>query len=234
MNNCIYSNIVGKANKDYAMRLVIILTFLSTLISCDKEVIQVIENCQLTKTNKIQNLSRVESGTGDTLQVKFNNEPYNLRLYSISVTERFYDYKLKKRTVIFGVPNGDLECLVTFYYPADSSYFNNNVYINKFKVKNNSSQKDRILDSLAFAKQCSFNLYLEVTDKSGLIYKSQDSDDLSTDFFESDSIRYINRDGFDYAQYRVLGHFRTTVISDNGKVKSISGNLKMTFETNKN
>jgi hypothetical protein len=216
------------------MRPVIILTFLSILISCDNEAIKVIENCQLTKTNKIQALSRVEFGTGDTLQVQLNNVTFNLRLYSVEVTERFYDYKLKKRTGVFGVPNGDLVCLVTFYYPADSSYFNNNDYINKFGVKDNNSQKDRALDSLAFAKQCSFDLYLEVTDKLGLIYKSQDKDNLSTDFFQSDSIRYINRDMVDFAQYRVLGHFKTTVIGDNGNVSSISGNLKMTFETNRN
>jgi len=217
------------------MRRVIILTFLSILVSCDNDMIKVIENCKLTNTNKIQNLSSVEFGTGDTLQVQLDNVTFNLKLYSVASTERFYDYKLKKRTGVFGVPNGDLVCFVTFYYPADSSYFNNNdYYTNKFKIKDNSSQKDRTLDSLAFVKQCPFNLYLEVIDKTGLIYNSQDKDNLSNDYFQSDSIRYINRDMFDYAQYRVLGHFKTSVIGDNGKVSSISGNLKMTFETNRN
>ena len=74
---------------------------------------------------------------------------------------------------------------------------------------------------------------MELTKQSGETYRTTDRSDLSVDFFQVDSIKYIQREQFELAQYKVYGHFKTTLIDDQANERAVSGTLKMQFETKK-
>jgi hypothetical protein len=216
------------------MRQLIILTITMILLSCHEDKVDKIENCSLSKANGIRNLKFMHIVSPDSLTINFQNVKHELRGYSASVIERFYDYKLNRRTISFGNIDDNLECSVTMYYPGDSSFFNNNSYIGEFEIRNSDTKNDRTADSLVFVKQCSFNFYLELTKLSGEKFKTVDRTDLSSNFYQIDSIKYIKRDKFEYSQYKVYGHFKTLIVGSNNKEESVAGELRMQFETKKN
>ncbi len=212
----------------------ILTTFLLTIslafLSCHKDKIEKIEKCSLTKTNGIKNLRSVGVVNPDSLTLNFENSEYRLNGRFIYVVSKYYNYILNRRSIAFGNDSGDLNCSITLHYPGDSSYFNNSSYLTtKFLTKD----YDFTSDSLVYVNQCVFNLYLELTKQSGERFKTTNKSDLTSNFFQIDSIHYIKRDLFAYAQYRIYAHFKTYIVNAGSKEEPISGNLKMLFETKK-
>lgn len=216
------------------MRQLIALSLAVILLSCEDDKVDKVQICTLTKANEIEDLKFIQVVNPDSLTINFQNSTHELKVTSASVTEDFYDYALDKRTVNFGNTDGNLECSVTLYYPGDSSYFNNNSYIGKFEIRDSDTKDDRTADSLVFAKQCPFNLYLELTKTSGEKFKTVDRTDLSANVYQIDSIKYVKRDKFEYAQYKVYGHFKTLIVNSSGAEELVTGELRMQFETKKN
>ena len=215
------------------MRQFILVTIAAILLSCHVDTIEKIESCTLTKGNAIKNLKSIYVVSPDSLTINFENSTYELWGYAFSVTKKGYNYKINRRTTDFINANGDLECSITQYYPEDSSYFNNGSFLKRFLIMDSETKDDRVVDSLVFVKQCSFNFHLQLTTPSGEKFKTIDRTDRSSNFYQIDSIKYIDRGQFEYAQYKVYGHFKTSIISGNNKEELISGELRMQFETEK-
>ena len=202
------------------------------VISCDKDELIISETCSLSAINGIRNIDKYGIVGRDSLWINIDNSEYKLLGFSSSVTEKYYDYKLSKETTGFGTEDLELECLITLYYPGDSSYMNNRDYLAKFKVADGDGANDRKKDSLNFVKQCPFKLHMKITDNSGSVWSTKDKHDLSLEYYQIDSIKYVTRK-FDYAQFKTFAHFQTIVEDSKGERKSISGKLIKSFFTRK-
>ena len=215
------------------MKKLISILSASIVLSCHKAEVKINDTCTLSNNRQIENLRKDGIASGDSARVNFENVDYSLMGYSISVTEKFYDYRLNRKTVDFGDLKNDVHCKITIFFPGDSSYFNNKDYLTKHKIRDGDTPEDRSMDSLVFVKQCPFGLYIKLKSNNGEEYKSTDKDDLSTDFYQIDSIQYIPRVNLDYSQFKVYSHFNTRVVSKTKDEKILKGELVIQFETKK-
>ncbi len=215
------------------MKQAIILAITLILLSCEGEKIDKNEKCPLVKTNGINGLKFTQTVSQDSLTINFQNSKHEWKGYTAAIISKYYDYQLNRRTISFGNGVDNRVCAITLYYPGDSSYFNNHSYIGRFQIRDSDTPNDPKIDSLVFVKQCSFNFYLELIELNGEKYKSIDRNSSASDFFQIDSIKYIKRDKFEFAQYKAYGHFKTLLVDANNKQELITGELKMQFETDK-
>lgn len=231
------------------MKQSMILVAIAILLSCQDEkvdaLVENIDKCPLTNENQIKDLKFYPIAFEDTLTINFQNSRYELRWFRVEVIsfaptpKGNIQYQLNKRITSFGDGNnlgggyvpGDVVCLVTLYYPSDSAYFNNSAYIKKYQIKNSDTPNNQSENQLVFRKQCPFNLYLELTKTNGEKYKSVDGDSSLSNFFQIDSIKYVNNDNVARAPFKIYAHFKTLLVDANNKQELISGELKMQLET---
>lgn len=216
------------------MRYIILISISISFLSCGKDEIITTEKCRLSQRNPIKNLKLDGQVGPDSLYLNLEGSLYKFEGLAASITNRFYDFKLDSRTGDLKTADGSLLAFVSFYYPGDSSYFNNQNYLGKFSVKDGDVPHDLEQDSLAFASQCAFNLHLEIITESGQRLKSIERSNPNSNFFQIDSIKYIQRELFEYAQYRIFGNFEAVLTDDESSIKrQVSGRLTMQFETEK-
>lgn len=181
----------------------------------------------------IYNLKRDGIVSLDTLVININNTTYTLttRYASIAQPNKFL---LGKRTEVFKDETEELMATVTLYFPQDSALFNNSDYLSKFRIRDSDIPDDIVSDSVTFSNQCPFGFHFQLINEFGDILKSENENDLLFHFYEIDSIKYIERQAFDYAQYKVFSHFKATLTNgNNGEKQKITGRLVIQFETNK-
>lgn len=217
-------------SKNDMRHFILALTFICC-ISCHDDEIKSIEKCSFTNLNRIQNLKSGGFGM-DTVRINFKGIDYELRTLSGNITEKFYDYKLNRKKIIFSTDNENLKCTITLYYPRDSSYFNNSDYLSTFKIRDSGTPWDRTADSLVFVNQCSFNLYIDVSTISGETFKSLDRDLSPSNFFQIDSLRYLPSINIEVAHFKLYGRFATTALNEITKdEQNIKGTILMQFNT---
>jgi hypothetical protein len=200
--------------------------------SCSPDKVTKNEGCNLARGNWIA-LKELNASSSDSMSINFRGTDYKLQLQAVEVTNYFYGYELNRQTSHFLNSNGEIFCYPTFYYPGDSSYFNNQEYISKFKVRNGNTPNDATADSLVFTSQCAFNLYLAIQ-TNGDQFQSSDYDISDSNFFQVDSIKHVTQAGFDYAKFVVFGHFKTAMTNTSTmNTEMATGSLAITFDTEK-
>jgi hypothetical protein len=191
------------------------------------------EPCVLSKDNAVTGIKTLRHWAPyDTLTVLVNGKSHQLLSGGYSIFWKFPDSGMRKRITYFSA--GFLSkttAKVVFYYPADSSSFNNREYLKRYMIGDFNKVDDRQSDSLALYQKCPFRFYMEFNDGVDN-FKTVISD--QTEYFELDSIKHVYQGVSSFSFYKAYGKYSTRMkTASSGLHTPVSGILKLNFETAK-